>query len=361
MTATTVSKKEKPTWAKTIRQYQNSNTWVSIWQVLNSFVPFVVLWFLAYLALDVSYLLTLGLALLASGFAVRIFIIQHDCGHGSFFKNQKWNNRLGAMCGILSMTPYDFWRHSHAIHHAHNGDLDFRGIGDVYTMTVKEFQGKSPRERLLYRLFRNPILMFVVGPPLMFMVKNRTPFALPEARHARGVRSIIFTDIALILTFGLLAFIFGPLNVLLVHLPIVWFTSSIGVFLFFVQHQYEDAYWSQKPEWDYASAALEGSSYFKMPKILQFFTGNIGLHHVHHLSPRIPNYLLQKAHDENPEFQEVVTLSIWDSVKIAFIQRLSLWDEEQQRLINFREYHRRYVKNKAETVEAPAEASEVTA
>lgn len=334
-----VAKKEKPTWVKQVAAYQKPRISASTWQIINSFVPFFALFVLAYLALDVSFLLTLALDLVAAGFLMRIFIIQHDCGHGSFFKSQRLNSLVGNICGIMTMTPYDFWRTSHAIHHAHNGDLDHRGTGDVYTMTLKEYQSSSPTQRFGYRLYRNPIVMFIIGPVLMFTLFHRTIFSYRHARNRQGLMSMIRTDIILLVIFSVLAYLMGPKDLFLVYFPIIWFAASIGVWMFYIQHQFEDAYWSQAPEWDYAAAALEGSTYYKLPKVLQWFSGNIGLHHIHHLSPRIPNYELQRCHDENPNFQKVVTFTLMDSFKLV-ARRLSLWDEEQQKLISFSEAHR---------------------
>lgn len=331
--------KEKPVWTRLVAAYQNPETSASVAQIINSFVPFFVLMVLAYLALDVSYFLTLALDVLAAGFLMRIFIIQHDCGHGSFFKSKRANELVGNICGILTMTPYDFWRTSHAIHHAHNGDLDHRGTGDVMTMTFKEYQAATPRQRFQYRLYRNPILMFLVGPVIMFTIFHRSPFALRHARSRQGTISIIRTDLIIIAVFALFIYLIGVKALFLVYFPIIFLAASIGVWMFYVQHQFEDAYWTQAPNWEYAQAALQGSTYYRLPKILQWFSGNIGLHHIHHLSPRIPNYKLQECHDENPEFQNVVTITFWESVKLVS-RRLSLWDEDQQKLISFNEAHR---------------------
>jgi omega-6 fatty acid desaturase (delta-12 desaturase) len=338
-TSTALEKKEKPTWTRVVAAYQTPRISTSIWQIINSFGPFFGLFVLAYLALDVSYLLTLALDALIAGFMIRIFIIQHDCGHGSFFKSKRANQITGNICGILTMTPYDFWRTSHAIHHAHNGDLDHRGTGDVYTMTLKEYQASTPWQRFTYRLYRNPLLIFLVGPVLMFTIMHRTPLSWRHARSRQGRLSLIRTDLALLAIFTVLVLLMGWKDLLLVYFPVIYLASSIGVWMFYIQHQFEDAYWSQPPDWDYAQAALQGSTYYRLPKILQWFSGNIGLHHIHHLSPRIPNYELQRCHDENLDFQNVVTITLWDSLKLV-ARNLSLWDEEQQKLISFREAHR---------------------
>lgn len=340
MTTSTVAKKKKPAWVEKVAPYSTPKISPSIWQMVNSFGPYFGIILLMLLTFGhIPYILTLLMAPIAAGFAMRIFIIQHDCGHGSFFKSKRANALVGSFCGVLTLTPYEFWRMSHAIHHAHNGDLNHRGTGDVYTMTFKEYREASPRQRLGYRIYRHPLMMFVFGPVLMFTVLHRAPFALKHARTKAGRQSIIRTDIAALVITVAMVLIFGLVPYFAVYLPVIWVSATVGVWMFFVQHQFEDAYWSQDPDWDYADAALKGSSYYKLPKVLQWFSGNIGLHHIHHLSPRIPNYLLQKCHDENPEFQEVVTLTLMDSVRIV-ASNLALWDGEQEKLISFKEAHR---------------------
>lgn len=335
-----ISKKPKPTWVQEVRRYQRPTIRKSTWQILNSFVPFFACLLSSYLLLDVSYWLSLPLSILAAGFMMRIFIIQHDCGHGSFFKSQRANDALGIVCSVLTWTPYEFWRTSHAYHHAHNGDLNHRGVGDVLVMTVNEYRAAPPRKRFEYRLYRNPILMFLVAPPLLFLVINRSPFALRKARNDRGRRSIIRTDIALVIALSVIFLLIGVGDFIKIYLPTTLVATSLGVWMFYVQHQFEDAYWSQAPDWDYTASALKGSSYYKLPKVFQWFTGNIGFHHIHHLSPLIPNYELEHCHEENPAFQQVVTLTVRDSLRIVW-EGLALWDEDTQRLISFREYNRR--------------------
>ena len=335
-----VSKKEKPTWVKVVARYQNPTT-ASIWQIINSFVPFFAVWALMALTIgDVPYILTTLMGLVASGFMLRIFIIQHDCGHGSFLKSRKAMSLIGNVCGVLTFTPYDWWRTNHAIHHAHTGDLDFRGTGDIHTMTLQEYMAASRWQRLGYRLYRHPVVIFLFGAPLMFLVLHRTPFSWKHARSKAGRMSIVRTDLLILALIAGLSLLIGFKEFVMIELPIIMFTSSMGVWMFYIQHQFEDAYWSTKPDWDYATAAMQGSSFFKLPKVLQWFTGNIGFHHIHHLSPRIPNYELERCHVENPDFQDVPTLTLWDSIKVV-TSRISLWDEEQQKLINFREAHRR--------------------
>jgi omega-6 fatty acid desaturase (delta-12 desaturase) len=268
----------------------------------------------------------------AAGFLVRIFIIQHDCGHGSFFKSRKANDFLGSICGVLTFTPYHYWRKSHAIHHASSGSWEDRGIGDIYTMTVQEYLQQSKWGRLKYRLYRHPLLLFVLAPTFLFIVLHRLPFA--ESKSWRRERaSVHWTNLAIVAMVISLSFVIGLKSFLLIQLPIIILAATIGTWMFYIQHQFEDTYYAHGDNWDYTVAALQGSSYYQLPKVLQWFTGNIGFHHIHHLSPRIPNYRLQKCHEENQVFQQVVVLTLWTSLQSIF---LSLWDEEQKKLIGFR-------------------------
>jgi len=322
----------KSDWFARVSKYHISYTWKSIWQVCNTFVSFFVIWYLMYLSLDYSYLLTLALALPATGFLVRIFIIQHDCGHGSFFKTRKANDTLGSISGVLTLTPYYYWRKSHAIHHANASNLDHRGVGDIYTMTVNEYLDQSKWGRLKYRLYRHPFILFTLIPSLLFLILYRFPH--PNSKSWKRERaSVYWTNVALGAIVISMSFLIGLKAFLLIQLPISILAATIGTWMFFVQHQFEETYWAAGDEWDYTLAALQGSSYYQLPKVLQWFTGNIGFHHIHHLSPRIPNYLLEKCHEENEVFQDVTVLTLQSSLKLAF---LSLWDEEQQKLVNFR-------------------------
>lgn len=327
------TKPDKTTWTTLISKYQTSNIWQSVGQAANTFIPFILLWYLMYLSLTYSYWLTLALALPTGGLLVRIFIIQHDCGHGSFFKSRKANDYLGSVCGLLTLTPYYYWRKSHAIHHASAGNLEERGVGDIYTMTVKEYLQQSHWGRLKYRFYRHPLVLFGLAPIFLFVVLHRFP--LPESKSWKRERASVWgTNLAIVGAVALLSLAIGFKAFLLIQLPITLVATTLGTWLFFVQHQFEDTYWAKEGEWDYTLAALRGSSYYKLPKILQWFTGNIGFHHIHHLSPRIPNYLLEKCHEENPLFQQVVVLTLGSSFRSIF---LSLWDEEQRRLVSFRE------------------------
>jgi len=320
----------KLNWQKIVVKYQIPDLRKSLWQVANSFLPFFGLWVLMYLSLRVSYWLTLALAVVTAGFMTRIFIILHDCGHGSFFKSQKASDFLGSVCGVLTFTPRFQWRHNHAQHHATAGDLDRRVGWDLpLTLTVKEYLQLPRWKQWAYRLYRHPLVLFGLIPIALFIVGQR----LVSPKSGRRERfSVHLTNLA-VLAIGLtLIWAIGLQNYLLIQLPVLVTSATLGVWLFYVQHQFEDTYWAHTEEWDYSLAALKGSSYYKLPKVLQWFTGNIGLHHIHHLSSRIPNYALQKCHDDNPQFQQVNTITLVSSLKSL---SLRLWDEERQKLISF--------------------------
>lgn len=302
--------------------------------IATSVVPYLALSALMYLALSVSYLLTLAIAILASGFLVRTYIVFHDCTHGSFLPSKRANAWLGSTLGLLLFSTFLSWRHNHAVHHATAGDLDRRGVGDVATLTVAEYEALSPRPRLAYRLYRNPLVMFGIGPIYSLVLLQRL---VPRSARPRIKRSVIATNVALAVLVGGLCWLMGWREYLLVQVPTLMLAGGVGIWLFYVQHQFEDAYWESREHWTYDDAALRGSSYLKLPKVLQFFSGNIGLHHVHHLSSRIPNYNLQRAHDENPIFHGVPTLSLADGVRAL---RLKLYDEDRGRLVSFAQARR---------------------
>ena len=298
-------------------------------ELATSVLPYLGLSVLMYLSLKVSYLLALAIAIPAAGFLVRTFILFHDCSHGSLLPSKRANMWLGVVLGLFVYSPFLRWRHDHAIHHATSGDLDRRGGGDVHTLTVSEYYALSPRSRLLYRLFRNPLVMFGIGPIAALLVGPRI---VSRDARPRMKRSVIGTNIALAAVVAGLCWLIGWRDFLLVQAPTVMLAGSAGIWLFYVQHQFEDAYWQESGGWSYADAALRGSSHLKLPKVLQFFSGNIGLHHVHHLNARIPNYNLQRAHDENPIFHSVPTLSFMDGMRAV---RLKLWDERTGRMVSF--------------------------
>lgn len=336
MEAPTKTQKDKPAWVELVKPYTVPDPRKSTWQLINSVVPFFATWVAMYFSLSVSYLLTLPLAFLAALFMMRIFIIQHDCGHNSFFKSTRLNNTIGTFLGILTMTPYHSWRSSHAKHHASSGDLDFRGFGDIETLTVEEYRALPLWRRLRYRFYRHPLVMFVIGPTILFVILNRFPLGLGKGQE-REKNSVYFTNLGLAAIFLGVGSLVGFTNLLFMWLAMMVFGSSVGVYLFYVQHQFEDTYWRWHQEWDYAEAALRGSSFFKLPKLLQWFSGNIGFHHLHHLSPKIPNYNLERAHYDNPSFQQVQTITLLSSFKSIF---LHLWDEQSHKLISWREYAR---------------------
>jgi acyl-lipid omega-6 desaturase (Delta-12 desaturase) len=317
-------------WRAVVAHYQKADVRRSVTQIFTTLVPLAAMMYLMYLSLSWSYWLTLALAFPTAGFLVRTFIIMHDCGHGSFLPSQRLNNIVGWLTGVLTATPYSEWRHEHAIHHATAGDLDRRGHGDIATLTVDEYLARGPWGRLRYRLYRNPVLILVVG-PVYLMLGQRIPGRVKSSGSPK-TSSVWSTNLGLAVAITALAMIIGLQSVLLVYLPVGYIAASAGVYLFFVQHQFDDAYWEHHANWDYATAAVIGCSYLKLPRVLQWFTGNIGLHHVHHLAPRIPNYNLQRAHDENQIFHQAPTISLAQSVSML---RLALWDERQKRMIGF--------------------------
>jgi acyl-lipid omega-6 desaturase (Delta-12 desaturase) len=329
--STSLESQSNAPWRRALAPYERPHLGRGVADIATSVVPYAALSVLMYLALDFSYLLVLALAVPAAGFLVRTFIVFHDCAHGSFLPSRRANAWLGAGLGVLVFESFANWRHSHAVHHATSGDLDRRGVGDVHTLTVAEYRASTWRRRLGYRLFRNPLVMFGLG-PIYGMVLH--PRLVPRSARPRIRRSVIGTNLALAALVGTLCLLVGWREYLLVQGPITLLAGAAGVWLFYVQHQFEDTYWQSAGDWSYADAALRGSSHLRLPKVLQFFTGNIGLHHVHHLSTRIPNYNLQRAHDDNPVFEQVPTLSMLDGIRSV---RLKLWDEERGRLVTFRE------------------------
>jgi len=318
-------------WQQAVASYQHSSWRTSLWQLFNSVIPYFILWYLAYRSLGISYWLTLLAAVGAGMFAMRIFIIFHDCGHGSFFRSRKANDIVGILTGILTFTPYYAWRHSHAVHHATAGDLDRRGVGDVWTLTYKEYQALPRWKQLFYRLYRNPFIIFLIAPTIDFVLLQRLPL-FNSAAKPREKNSVTYTNLALLGLLMIMSLVIGLKETILVQLPIVAVASSIGVWLFYVQHQYENVYWERHQNWDFATAALYGSSFYKLPKILQWFTGNIGFHHIHHLSPRIPNYHLEACHNANSIFQEVEPLTLRTSLRSL---RVRLWDEDRHKMIGY--------------------------
>lgn len=316
-------------WKKIVAPYQKPALGRSIWQIVNTFVPYTALWYFMYLSLGISYWLTVPLAILAGGFLVRVFIIFHDCGHSSFFASRKANDIVGFITGVLTFTPYYLWRYEHALHHSTAGDLDRRGTGDVWTMTVQEYLASSRWKRFAYRLARNPVVLFVVAPLLLFVIGQRFPSAKSPRRERH---SVYWTNLAVLVMAAVLSWVFGWKAYLVIQLTVMAIAGSAGMWLFYVQHQFEGVYWERREAWDYTEAALQGSSFYKLPPILQWFSGNIGFHHLHHLSTRIPNYRLEKCHKAEAMFQRVPTLTLLSSLK-SLTSRL--WDEQSGVLVGF--------------------------
>jgi acyl-lipid omega-6 desaturase (Delta-12 desaturase) len=316
-------------WKAIVALYQKPSTWRALWQIIDSIFPYVLLWYLMYWSLSISWWLTLPLAVLASGFLIRIFIIFHDCGHGSFFKSQLANDTVGFIAGVITFTPYYHWRWEHAVHHTGSGDLDKRGTGDIWTMTVQEYLESSRWKRFAYRLARNPIVLFVIAPIFLFLIRQRFPSPGASKRERESVQ---WMNLAILGMVGGLIWVFGFKSYLLIQLTITGVGGAIGIWMFYVQHQFEGVYWERGEDWDYTAAALQGSSFYKLPKILQWFSGNIGFHHIHHLSPRIPNYNLERCHKADPLFQNVPSVTLLSSLKALTFR---LWDEPLRQLVGY--------------------------
>ncbi|QMV39951.1 fatty acid desaturase [Cohnella cholangitidis] len=316
---------------KGVAPYEKSNTKASMIQLLNTLPPFFLLWALAYLSLSVSYWLALPFIVLAAGFVIRTFIIFHDCCHQSFFKSRKANEVLGTLTGILTLFPYHQWKHSHSIHHSTSSNLDKRGIGDMWLLTIDEYVAAPWWKRTYYRIYRNPLVMFGIGPIAVFLIEYR--FNVKGAKRAEKINTWI-TNIGIVALYGLLMWALGWQNFLLVQAPIFWISGVMGIWLFYVQHQFEDSYFEHDEEWSYVKAAVEGSSYYKLPKALQWLTGNIGFHHVHHLSPRVPNYHLEDAHAAVPPLQHASTVTLKSSFKAL---KFKLWDERNKEFVSFKQ------------------------
>jgi omega-6 fatty acid desaturase (delta-12 desaturase) len=319
----------QPYWRASVARHERASLRHSLVDVATSVFPYLLLTVAMYLSLEVSVWITLALAIPAAGFLLRTFVVFHDCAHGSFLPSKRGNLWLGRFTALLVFQPFGNWRHNHAVHHGTSGDLDRRGTGDVPTLTVEEYMARPWKARLAYRLFRNPLVMFGLGPIWSLMIGPRiwSSKMRPRQRH-----SVIATNLVLALVVGAIVWFAGLDAWLLVQMPIAILAGTIGVFLFYVQHQFEDVYWESSEAWNYADAALQGSSYLKLPKLLQFFSGNIGLHHVHHLSAKIPNYNLQRAHDENPIFHDVPVLSVRDGLRSI---RLKVIDPASGRLLTW--------------------------
>ena len=324
-------------WAKLLAPYRKPQVARSITEIIITFVPFVVLWILTWVALGVGYWLSLALAVPTAGFLVRLFMIQHDCGHGAFFKNRAANDWVGRVLGVLTLTPYDFWRRTHATHHATAGNLEHRGMGDIETMTAEEYLALPRLRRLAYRLYRHPVVLFGVGPAYLFLVQQRLPLGLMRSGLQPWL-STMGTNAAIAAFVALSMWLVGVGPFLLVHGPIILMAASLGVWLFYVQHQFEETRWERDQDWNFSTSALHGSSYYVLPGFLHWLTANIGVHHVHHLCSRIPYYRLQRVLKDHPELTRIGRLTLLDSFKTV---NLALWDESRRQLISFKALRRR--------------------
>ncbi|MCX6286677.1 MAG: fatty acid desaturase [Bacteroidetes bacterium] len=317
-------------WVQIVKKYNRPNHVTSWVQLSANLFLYSLAWFLMYLSLSISWWITLGLSILAAGMLVRLFIIYHDLGHGSFFKSRMLSNWMGIFLGILTFTPYYSWSNNHHIHHETVGNLDKRGIGDVWTMTVSEFKESSRWKKIIYRFYRNPVTMFGIGPFYVFLIGNRF-----TKRHMdqKGRMGVYLTNAGLLLFTVSMSMLIGVKAFILIQFPIIYIAGILGFWLFYVQHQFNPSLWSRSDTWNYQKVALEGSSYYKLPRILQYFTGNIGFHHIHHLSPLIPNYNLSRCHHENALFNGIKPLRFWPGFKTITFR---LWNEKTQEMISFR-------------------------
>lgn len=327
---TSPPRREKAPWRDIVAKYQTPDLKRSLWQIANTHISYIIVWFIMVQTLKISYWLTLPFIIIASGLLVRNFIICHDCGHGSFFVSRRANDTVGFITGVLSFTPYRSWRYEHALHHASSGDLDRRGHGDIWLMTVDEYLAAPWKKRFIYRLYRNPFVHFLIIPLFLFLILYRFPIHKQKKRERR---SILHTNIALAALIVGMGLLIGFREFAILQLSVLTITTIVGVWLFYVQHQYEGVYWQKHENWDYATAAVEGSSFYNLPTVLHWFTGNIGYHHIHHLSPRIPNYNLKACHAEINMFN-VTSITLRESLKSL---RFRLWDEANNRLISFGE------------------------
>jgi len=319
-------------WVRILAKFREPDLGRSIFELAVSALPFLALATLSWLALSQSYWLAFALALLNGGFLVRLFIIQHDCGHGSYFANRHVNDWVGRIIGVLTLTPYKVWRRTHSIHHSAAGNLEKRGIGDVYTLTVKEYRNLPRGQRVRYRIYRHPLFLFILGPVLLFAFQNRVPVGLMRSKESWF--SAMGTNIVIIVTLGLVVWLGGFVPLVLVIAPTLWVAATVGVWLFYVQHQFENTQWDRNEDWRLHDAALHGSSYYVLPSVLRWFSGNIGVHHVHHLYSRIPFYRLMDVLHAHPELSTINRTTLSESLRCA---RLHLWDESNRKLVTFKQ------------------------
>ncbi|MEO0371234.1 MAG: fatty acid desaturase [Pseudomonadota bacterium] len=324
-------------WVRILAEYREPSRWRSLTELAITIVPFVVLWALAWWALSYSYMLAFVISLINAAFLLRLFAIQHDCGHGAFFKNRDASDWLGRVIGVLTLTPYDVWRRSHSMHHSSSGNLGRRGMGDIRTLTVEEYRDLSTWGRLMYRLYRHPIILFGLGPGYLFLLQNRLPLGFMAKGKfwlsAMSTNAGIFAALAVIIYFG------GLMPILLIFLPSTLLAATAGVWLFYVQHQFETTHWEENEDWQLHEAALHGSSHYVLPSVLRWFTANIGVHHVHHLYSRIPFYRLPDVLRDHSALADANRMTIRESLANA---RLHLWDEKSKKLLSFSESRAHY-------------------
>ncbi|MFD1019771.1 fatty acid desaturase [Thalassobacillus hwangdonensis] len=337
-----MSRQKQAQLKKTVAPFETSNTKASIMQLINTILPFLGLWFLSYASLSTSVWLSILFSMIAGGFVIRIFIIFHDCTHQSFFKNKKANRIIGTITGIITLFPFEQWKREHAIHHATSGNLDKRGTGDIWIMTIEEYREASFWGRLSYRLYRNPIVMFGLGPIYLYLVKNR--FNVKGAKRKERMNTYL-TNVSIVILYSFLMWTLGWQAFLIIHLPILYVAGILGIWLFYVQHQFEDSYFEEEDQWSFVKAAVDGSSYYKLPKVLAWISGNIGYHHVHHLSPRVPNYHLEQAHEHTPPLQHATTITLKSSLESL---RFRLYDTDKKTFVSFREAKQRLKKPQTE-------------
>lgn len=331
----------KKNWTRIVRKYMKPSNAKSYWQIANSILPYLGCWVVAYVLFQYSVLLSLLVAIPAKIFLLRIFIIMHDCGHGSFFKSKKKNDFWGFVTGVISFSPYGQWSRTHKYHHKHSGNLDYRGIGDIDTYTIEEYEALPFFKKLKYKAVRSPLVFLVLGAFYVFVLEHRFTKKEDSKKERLGVYA---TNLCILLSGLVISYFCGLGFYLMFQISSIVLAASSGIFLFYVQHQYEHVYWCDSEDWDHVEASLKGSSYLKLPKVLQWATGNIGFHHIHHLCSSIPNYNLEKAYKENPLFQNCTVIGFKDSFRALF---LSLYDMKEKRLISFREYRRKYKNNRA--------------
>lgn len=316
-----------------ISRYRHPSNAIALWQLANTLIPYALLWYLMYRLQDISLWLTVPVAIVAGALLVRVFIIFHDCGHGSFFSLRWANHLVGFATGVLTFTPYHQWHREHSIHHGTSGQLDRRGTGDIWTMTVREYQAASRWKRARYRLARQPVVLFAIAPLIIFVLAQRFP---SPGTTRRALASVLWTNLALLCVVGTMCWLMGATQFLFIQIAVLLIAGAAGLWLFYVQHQFEGAYWARGESWNFADAALQGSSYYKLPRVLQWLTGNIGFHHVHHLCPGIPNYRLQACHEAIPAFRRIQPITLSASLRSL---ALHLWDESEGRLVGFGRAH----------------------